>query len=189
MDSAAIIAILKRAFDLYLRDFLVLIVAAFIVGLLTPLTLGVLGGPLLAGLYRMVGKRLYNDQAPEIAELFYFERFFDHLLAFYVLAILIAVGFALLILPGLYLLTIWLFAFPLLVQHKLPLGEAMAESKRIADRVGLPQQFATALVLALIGAALSSVTGGIGSLVFAPFSVAYVLVALEHYREQDPEVT
>jgi uncharacterized membrane protein len=187
MDSSLIFTILRRAFDSFIRDILPLIVAGFLVTLLSALTLGLLGGPLLAGLYRMVSRRMTEGRTPEIGDVFYFDRFLDFVLAFYALTILIAIGFMFFILPGLYLLTIWLFAFPLMVERGHRLGEAMAESKAISDRVGLAQQFATALLLALIGAALGSVTGGLGGLVFAPFSVCYVLVALREYtREVDP---
>lgn len=183
MDSGVIFTILKRAFDTFARDILPLIVAGFLATLLTGLTLGILGGPLLAGLYRMVSRRLGEGRAPEITDVFYFERFLDFLIAFYVLAILIAIGFALLILPGLYLLSIWFYAFPLMVERGYRLREAMAESKALSDHLGLAQQFTTALVLVLLGAALSSVLDGFTGILFTPFSVCYVLVALRQYSQ------
>ena len=100
-------SVLKQAFDLLLKDVLPLIVAAFIAGLLTTLTLGILGGPLFAGLLRMLMRRVRDNHTPQIGDVFYFERFGSFVAAFYAVAILTAIGFALLVVPGLYLATIW----------------------------------------------------------------------------------
>jgi hypothetical protein len=178
MDSAAILSILKRAFDAFLRDILPLIVAGFFVSLLTGLTLGILGGPLLAGLYRMVSLRLREGREPQFGDVFYFDRFLQFVLAFYALVILIAIGFAFFILPGLFLATIWFYVFPLMVERELGLGDAMRESKALADRVGLAQQFTLTLVLLLLGAVLSALTDGLSSIFFTPFAAVYVLTAL-----------
>ena len=178
MDSAAIIAILKRSFNALVSDILPLIIAGFLVSLLTGLTLGILGGPLLAGLYRMVSLRLREGREPQFGDVFYFDRFLEFVLAFYALVILIALGFAFFILPGLFLATIWFYVFPLMVERELGLGEAMRQSKALADRVGLVQQFALTLVLLLIGGVLSALTDGLSAVFFTPFAVIYVLNVL-----------
>jgi len=184
MDSAAIIAILKRSFDALVRDILPLIIAGFFVSLLTGLTLGILGGPLLAGLYRMVSLRLREGREPQFSDVFYFDRFLEFLLAFYALVLLIALGFAFFILPGLFLATIWFYVFPLMVERDLGLGEAMRESKALADRVGLAQQFALTLVLLLIGGILSSLTDGLSSVFFTPFAAIYVITTLREVEQR-----
>lgn len=185
MDSNSIFKILKKSFDILLRDILPLIVAGLICGVLSALTLGVLGGPLVAGLYRMVFFRLRDGRAPEISDVFYFERFGTFVLAFYGLGALVSIGFMLFIVPGLYLLTIWLYVFPLMVQRDMTLSDAMAESKAIVDRAGLGQQFALVLVLSLLGVALCTLTKGLGYLVFAPYAVIYTFVALENLSSSE----
>ena len=184
MNSAAIVGILKRSFNAFLRDILPLLVPAVFLSLLTALRLGILGGPLLAGLYRMVSLRLREGREPQLGDVFYFERFFEYLLAFYALAILIGLGFVFFILPGLFLATIWLYVFPLMVERGLGLGAAMGESKAIGDRWGLAQQFTLTFVLVLIGAVLSSLTDGISSVFFTPFAAIYVVTALREAEAQ-----
>lgn len=185
MDSTFLTDLLKNSFRRYLDDILTLIVASFLVSLLSALTLGILAGPMMAGLYRAVSRRFREGRPPEIMDVFDFQHFLRYMLAFYALAILIGLGFMLLILPGLFLLTIWLYVLPLMVERDLSLGEAMRESKAIADRIGLAQQFAITLILALIGFALGSLAGPLGSLLFNPFAVIYILSAL-HAQEPPP---
>ena len=187
MDTTFLTDLLKRSGRRYLDDILTLIVAGFIISLLSALTLGVMAGPMMAALYRAMGRRFRDGRAPEIMDIFDFQHFLRYMLAFYALAILIGLGFLLFILPGLYLLTIWLYVLPLMVERDLTLGEAMGESKAIADRIGLVQQFAIALILALIGYALSSLAGTLGSLLFNPFVVVYVLTALHAVEPAPPE--
>jgi hypothetical protein len=188
VDSATIVAVLKKSFNLLLQDIVPLLVAGLILGVLTPLTLGILGGPLMAGLYRMIVLRIREGRVPEIGDVFYFERFGSFVGAFYVLAIAIGFGFFLLVVPGVYLLTIWFYVFALMVERELGLTQAMSESKAIVDKVGLGTQFALVVVILLIGAALSTLTRGLGGLVFTPFFAIYVIVALRHLTGEEPIV-
>jgi hypothetical protein len=171
--------VFKRGFDLFIKDVLPLVVAALFLGVLTPLTLGILGGPLTAGLYRMVVRRVREDHTPQIGDVFYFERFGSFVGAFYVLTIAIAIGYFLLIIPGLYLSTIWFYVFPLMVDRGLGLTDAMGRSKALVDEIGIGPQFGLVLLLALVAVALSSVTRMIGSLAAAPFCIACAVVAYD----------
>jgi hypothetical protein len=62
----------------------------------------------------------------------------------------------------------------------------MRESKVLADRVGLAQQFTLTLVLLLLGAVLSTLTDGLSSIFFTPFAAVYVLTALRDVEAQPP---
>lgn len=180
-----VMQVLKRGFELLIRDVLPLIVAALIVGGLTAVTLGVLGGPLLAGLYRMILLRIREDRVPQIGDVFYFEHFGNHVGAFYVLTILTSIGFVLLIVPGLYLATIWFYVFVLMVDREIGLSDALSQSKELVERVGLNAHFGVVLVLALLVTALGSFTRGLGTLVALPFYVACVIAAYELVSAQE----
>jgi len=172
-----VVKILKEGFDSFIKDVLPLVVATLLTLLLTAITLGVLGGPLLAGLYRMVLGRLQQDRTPEIGDVFYFERFGSFVLAFYALAILVSLGYMLLIVPGLYLSTIWFYVFPLMVAEELSLSEAMAESKRRVEEIGLGPHFGLVLILAVASAAAGTLTKSLGLFVTCPFTIACSAIA------------
>lgn len=178
--------VLKQGFDTFLGDVVPLSVAALLVILLTPLSLGLLGGPLAAGLYRMVLLRLRTGRAPAIGDVFYLEHFGRFVFAFYALVVLVSVGYMLLIVPGIYLTAIGLYTVPLMVDRELPFGVAWSQSKAAVDRIGLAPHFGLVLLLALGGAALGTLTRLIGSLVWLPFCVCCVAVAY-HQLLKTPE--
>lgn len=178
-----LVKVLKEAFDQLIKDILPLVVAGLIVVLLSVITLGVLGGPLSAGLLRMILLRLRGGPAPEVADVFYFERFGSYVLAFYALVILVAIGTMLLIVPGLYLATIWIYVLPLMVDRGLNLSDALSESKRMVQDGGLGTHFGLVVILALLGAALNTLTKGIGSLLITPFAAIAVLLAYRIHGE------
>lgn len=112
--------ILKEGWELFLKDIIVLFVMAILYMVLTAVTLGILGGPMLAGTIDAVLRRTREGRAIQVGDLFArFDQFGRYLGAFYVLTILIGIGFCLLVVPGIYLGTIWFYAFPLLVDRPL----------------------------------------------------------------------
>jgi hypothetical protein len=172
---------LKDGWNLFLADIVPLVVGGLIFSILTPLTLGVLGGPLLAGLYGMALSRARDGRPAQIGDIFRFDRFGTYVAAFYALSILFALGFALLILPGLYLAAIWLYVFPLLVERGVGLGEAMRTSRETVKRAGLSQHLGFVLVLFVLGVALGAIGGerfgGILSFLWVPLAVAFTAAA------------
>jgi len=177
-------ATLKRGFSLFLQDVLPLVVGALLTLVLGALSVGILGGPMLAGLYSMVLRRVREGRTPAIGDVFSrFDRFGAYLLAFYGLGILTAIGFALLVVPGLYLTAIWLYVFPVLIDRPLGVGQAMDESRRMVDRAGTGAHFGLALVLVVISAVLCAAGGGIlswlGPLVALPFFVTTSIAAYQ----------
>ena len=92
--------VFQHGFVLLLKDFAALVVAGLIVGVLTIVTLGILGGPLTAGMIRMVLLRAREDRPPAIGDVFYFENVGRYVTAFYVLAILLTIAYMSLLVPG-----------------------------------------------------------------------------------------
>ena len=174
-----VIKVFKQSFDLLLDDIVPLVVAGFIVSLLTMLTLGILGGPLMAGLVRMVLLRVREDRTPEIGDLFYFDDFVRYVIAFYGLGILMVIGFMLLVLPGIYLATIWFYVFVLMVDRDIEVGAAISQSRALVYRIGLGPHVVLVALLVLISAVLSRLTQGFSSAVTGPFWVACTIVAYQ----------
>ena len=169
--------ILKEGFDVFLNDVVPLVVAGLICVLLSTVTLGVLGGPLLAGMWRMLLMRQREGKTPEIGDVFYFERFGTFVGAFYAMAVLIGIGMALFAVPGIFLSTIWLYVFPVLLDGETRLTDAMLKSKAMVERSGLGPHFGLVLLLTLIVAVLVIPTNGFAAAICTPFPLACAAVA------------
>ena len=126
------------------------IIGALVVGVLSILTLGILAGPLAAGLYGMVVKRVRDGQQPEVGDVFgQMSRFWSFFAAALVLVILIGLA-SLTIIGGILLATIWLYVFPLMVDRGMGLGEAMSTSYRMVKQAGFWEHLALVIVFVVI---------------------------------------
>ena len=127
---------LKQAARLFIKDLAPLLIAALIAGVLSVLTLGILAGPLFAGLYGMVIGRVRDGRQPEVGDVFSgLDRFWSYAGAALALVVLVALA-SITIVGGFVLATIWLYVLPLMVDRGLSLGEAMKASKDMVVRAG-----------------------------------------------------
>ena len=164
---------LKQAARLFVKDLAPLLIAALIAGALSVLSLGILAGPLFAGLYGMVIGRVRDGRQPEVSDIFSgLDRFWSYAGA--ALALVALVGLAsITIVGGFVLATIWLYVFPLMVDRGLGLGEAMKASKNMVLRAGFWEHLALVVVLFVI----VSVANGALAILAAPFVVVAVTAA------------
>lgn len=164
---------LKQAARLFVKDIGPLIIATLIAGALSIVTLGILAGPLVAGLYGMVIGRVRDGREPRVGQVFAgFDRFWSYLAAALVLALLI--GFASITIVGGFLLaTIWLYVFPLMVDRRMGLGEAMKTSKDMVIAAGFWEH----LALVVIGFVIASVANGALAILATPFLIVAVTAA------------
>ncbi len=79
--------------------------------------------------------------------------------AMIVLGIALAIGFVLLIIPGLILMTIWAYVLVLIADKKSRLGEAMSESSALAKKPGYFMTFVTLLLGAIVVGVVSGILG------------------------------
>ena len=164
---------LKQAARLFVKDLAPLLIAALIAGVLSVVTLGILAGPLLAGLYGMVIGRVRDGRRPEVGDVFSgLERFWSYAVAALVLLLLIGLA-SVTIVGGFALATIWLFVFPLMVDRGLSLGEAMKTSKDMVLAAGFWEHLALVVVLFVI----ASVANGALAIIAAPFIAVAVTAA------------
>jgi hypothetical protein len=168
--------ILKNGWELFVRDIGPLIVGALIAGVLSVLSLLILAGPLFGGLYLMIVRRIREGRPAEFGDVFAcFDRFGTLFLAFWGGGLLILLGLALLVVPGLLLITIWVYMFPLVVDKGLSVGEAMSRSKEMVMKGGFWMHFAALLVVCVLTIVASIVTSGVGNLLTVPFFIAFVV--------------
>ena len=162
--------VFKQGWRLFVKDIGPLLIGALIAGVLSIVTLGILAGPLAAGLYGMVVKRVRDGQQPAVGDVFgQLGRFWAFFAAALVLGILIGLA-SLTIIGGILLATIWLYVFPLMVDRGIGLGEAMGASYRMVKQAGFWEHLALVIVFLVI----SSLANGALAILATPFLVAAV---------------
>ncbi len=162
--------VFKRGWRLFVKDIGPLIIGALIVAVLSLVTLGILAGPLTAGLYGMVVKRVRDGQQAEVGDVFgQMSRFWSFFAAALVLGLLIGLA-SLTIIGGILLATIWLYVFPLMVDRGLGLGEAMRTSYEMVTQAGFWEHLALVIVFVVI----ASLANGALAILATPFLVAAI---------------
>ena len=167
--------VLKNAWELFAKDIAPLLVGGLIAGILMVLTLFILAGPLIGGLFKMVVRRVREARIAEIGDVFdCMGQLGTLFLATLVLSLSIALGLVLLIVPGLYLATIWVYVIPLIVDKRIGLGEAMSKSKELVMTHDIGTHAALLLLIGVGSTAVSVATGGAGMLLVVPFVIAMI---------------
>ena len=102
--------------------------------LLSPTLQFVVLTPVIAGLY-MIGIKIAANQNVSGASIFdYFNKIWPLLLTMILMSIMIAIGFVLLILPGIYLAIGYAMALPLVIDKNLSPWEAMEASRKAVSK-------------------------------------------------------
>jgi hypothetical protein len=164
---------LKQGARLFFKDLGALIIAALIAGVLSIVTLGILAGPMFAGLYGMVIGRVRDGRQPKVDDVFAgFDRVWSYLGAALVLGLLVGLA-SITVVGGFALATIWLYVFPLMVDRGMGLGEAMKASKDLVMKVGFWEHLALVIVFFVI----ASVANGVLAILAVPFIIVAVTAA------------
>jgi uncharacterized membrane protein YvlD (DUF360 family) len=163
----------KNGWNAFTADIVPLLVGTLIAGILSVITLGILAGPLTAGLYSMVVGRIRDGRHAEIGDVFScMNRFWGFLWAAIVLVVLIALA-SLTIVGGVLLATIWIYVFPFMVDRKMGLSDAMSASYHQVVDNGFWEHLALIVVFFAIGAVANGWVGVIST----PFTIAVIVGA------------
>ena len=139
----------------------------------------VIGPALLMGSF-IVSAKLLQGHTPQFSDFFLgFRFFFPLLLTALVGALLTTIGFLLLIIPGIYLLVGYIFAYSLVIDRRLDFWTALELSRRTVNPIWFGM-FGFLLLLMLINLA-GIVALGIGSLVTIPVTMCALTAALCRY--------
>ena len=134
-----------------------------------------------AVVFHMMLRRVRERRPAEYADMQDLDQIGSFAIAAVVLGVIIGFGYILLIIPGLFLTTIWIFALPLIGDRRVGLSDAMSESKALASVPGLFTTFAAWLVGAVVVGVVVAVLNGIPvigliiGLLAVPFGVGYVI--------------
>ena len=163
----------KGGWNAFTGDIVPLLVGGLLAGILSIVTLGILAGPLFAGLYSMVSRRIRDGRRAEIGDVFScMDRFWSFLAAAIVLVVLIGLA-SLTIVGGVLLATIWMYVIPLMVDRKLGVYDAMAASYHLVVDNGFWEH----LALAVMFIAINALADGPLAIVAVPFTIAVVTAA------------
>jgi predicted Ser/Thr protein kinase len=144
----------------------------------TSVLASLLAGPLMGGLYFYLLKRIRGERVRTDAAFAGFGHSLVHLfLAGFTMQVLTVLGFACLVLPGVYLLFAWLFTLPLIIDKRLEFWPAMRLSRRTVTRHWW-KFLAFGLVLVSVNL-LGLLACGIGVLVSLPVTYASLMYAYE----------
>ena len=163
----------KGGWNAFTADIVALIVGALVACFLSVVTLGILAGPLAAGLYSMAIGRIRDGRPARIGDVFScMDRFWGFLWAAIVLVVLIGLA-SLTIVGGVLLATIWIYVFPFMVDRKMGLAEAMTASYHQVVDNGFWEHLALVVIFIAIGA----VANGWLAILTTPFTIAVTAAA------------
>ena len=154
-----------------------------ITGALVPWLLdafGAIGWRLAWGVFAMCWKRLRGEGAMRIGDVFqHFERVLTSIGLVFLGGLLVLLGFALLIIPGLYLSVVFLYALPLALDRRLGIWRALGMSRRLVHQTGFWTHALLLLSLVFPSFLLGGSSLGLLSLLWHAYAMAVVAVAYE----------
>jgi hypothetical protein len=166
----------KDAVEVFGREWIIFVISTLVVGALGCLTLGLLMGPLVAGLGAMFLKAKKGEK-PVFNDLFQFNgKFIGMAVMGLLVGLGVMLGTILLILPGLLLATMWMYSLYAMAYDGKGISESMKASWEMVKKAGVWQQLVVLLAIGLfnsIGAAFF----GIGTLVTLPLSIGFLAIS------------
>ena len=179
----------NEALEVYKRNLAQLVVAAFLTTLLSLLSLTILTGPLVGGWCLMTINAIRSENKfVDLGDLFRgFGKFFSLFGLFYVTFFPILIGTLLCLVPGVLLMTIWIFCFFLVVDRGEGVFASLGSSKRIVSASGFGNYVLLVIVVSAISIAPSAIpyVGFIIGWFVTP--IAWLVEAAAHVQETDEE--
>ncbi len=164
------------AANIYVKNFFNILLATLVVMLLGVITLGILYMPLLIGLQMMFVKAK-RGEAIGLNDVFTpMKRFFALFFGTVWIGILVAIGFILLIVPGLIWASWWMYALLYIYDKNLGIGAGMRASKEVVRKNNLWMHLLL-LILAAIVSNLGSYVFWVGILLTMPLGWGAVACA------------
>jgi hypothetical protein len=114
--------------------------------------------PFYMAIIKIVLRRVREGRQAQMGDITAcFDQFGALLVAAIVVGILVGIGFVLFVIPGIYLLTIWIFVFPIIVDKRVGLGEAMRQSRALVSGAGFWMVLLNLVVVGIIAGLVSQV--------------------------------
>jgi hypothetical protein len=163
---------LRGGWRLFTREIVPLLLGTLIATGLSIVTLGILAGPLFAGLYAMVIGRVRDGRPAEVGDVFScMDRFWSFFGGAVVLFLIFLVTSWTIVVP-IVLWTIWLYVWPLMVDRKMGFWDALGESYHMVVDNGFWEHLVLVVIFALLGS-----IGGWAFVLTTPFTIAATVAA------------
>jgi hypothetical protein len=143
-------AYIEDTYRIVKEEPIILILGGLIVQLLTVFSLGILAGPFMGGYTFLVILYLRDKKKPSFNDIFSGLQQFTHLFPYFLVLLLIFIGFMLLILPGLLFATWWIYVLPLMVDRKMSFSNAMRLSMNKVNEKGFLMHLVFVLLISII---------------------------------------
>ena len=177
----------NEALDVYKKNLWPLVLGALLFEVLFLCSLTILAGPLIGGWSLMTINALRRkDRRVALGDMFgCFNQFFTLAGLFYLTFIPVLLGTILCIVPGLLLMTIWLFASFLIVDRKEGVFSSLSLSQQLVTRSGFGNYFLLVVIVFAISLAPSAIpyVGFILGWFLMP--IAWLLEASAYLQEVD----
>ena len=186
---------LRNGVNLIKEEPLFFVLGGGIVLFLNLLSLGLLAGPLLAPYMLTMILMLRHNQRPQFNDLQNGLSRFGLLFPFIITEILIVIGFFLLVIPGLVLMTWWLFVLPLMADQGLTWNQAMRVSRQKVMEKGFLLHLVFVFLISVVPTMLINIAAvhfgilKILQLLLLPFQFGCITsLYLEHFDAADANV-
>lgn len=174
--------LIESAFNLTLKNIVPLILLTLLLIVISAFSFGLLAPVASAGYMHAIILMVKEGREPRMQDIFSQMKLFLPLLGFGILAfVIILIGYALLVLPGIILACliayICLYMLPLMTDKKMGLVDAVKESYRMATTGSLADNIIVAVLF--IGVVTIGGSTMIGTLLTQPFATVFLAVVYE----------
>jgi hypothetical protein len=173
------------AFEIYKVNIMVLLLSAFVFQVISLFTLLILSGPLYGGYCLMMLNAMRKaDKKVEFNDMFkMLNRFWPFLGLFFLQGIAIFTGLLLLIIPGILLMTMWLYSYFIMVDKNSGVIDSLKASWNLVKEKGLWINLALAIIYIVLTGVSGQIpfVGWLISLIVVPFGV---LLLTSAYMQQ-----
>lgn len=172
----------RKAWELVKAEPVSVPLAGLIAAVLGGLTFGILTGALSWGVLAMCFQRMRTSEPIQVQDVFsQFKRFGTSLGIAFLGGLAVTVGLILLVIPGLYLAVILMYALPLGLDQKLGVMESFKASQSAVNKSGFWLHAAILGSLLLTGMIISAVTRYAGGLIGYAIAIPVLAAAYELY--------
>jgi uncharacterized membrane protein len=176
-------SLLRATWEVFQKHALVFVIGAIVVTFLSAFTLGLLAGPLFVGFIDLV-RRAHRGEAVQVGEVFSrFDSFGSSVVATFLIAICVAIGCSLLLVPGLLVALFSGFTLHAIAYERLSAVDAIKRSVQIVR-----EHFLSVVVVFLLVSVVQTLGGSVvlGVLLTLPLGLIAITLTYERMASEQP---